>query len=788
MFTLFRLLLIRNWKSLLTLSVVIFFATTAFLVMKLLTTNIEMSVARETKPLFGADLKFSYEWLPPESLLTTFSKYLSGYSYQIAEIREFSSTLFDTTGKPWLVKVIAYNGDYPQRGILETEVLVERDSKYRVSASDDIMNKYLSGGILSIDGRDIRITDRIIKSSDLGLGLWGDNALLILPIEMLTGSTLISSGSRLDSDLFVSFARESDAERIKASIDTDAYPEYRIRTYRERSDRSLETTEELTDYILLIIFVSSVFALIILRSAHDRLMSSLERTIRIIEMLGFTRRRQLLLFAGFYALILPLALILAYFASQWLMMLVQQLPGAEGFIFLTSVLPWTLLVVSILLFAAFFPYWWSRIDFSLKYRGYDIVTSIVLFLCFISALFLIFQESIFSLLLGGGLILSLGILLFVLSLIYRLIFRLTKTLRYKQFSLYDALRTHVRPLTPTLPITLSLTIITAVMVIFLLFSLSFRAKLVTDTSKTANIYAINILETDREEVSSYLSWNAEFYSIIRARIVQINGKSLEDHFQVERASGEFTREFNITTSPLSDALLRGKSQIARWEVSVDADFSERLRVDIWDRVTFLLSGREITLTIANIRKSVREGFRPFFYFAFDPIEFAGAPKTYMAATYTSDTEKWKKDILERSGSHVTFIDVDSVLAIVRDIGGKILSVITLFLISVSLFAFFSVVALFGRMVSIEEMKARLYPLFGMSPSSVNISLLFSRMSIFLFSFVLSICIGIIAYYFMTRSSAFLTMTLSEGALVIGMVILAYVVMALVVRPKNVKNI
>jgi hypothetical protein len=63
----------------------------------------------------------------------------------------------------------------------------------------------------------------------------------------------------------------------------------------------------------------------------------------------------------------------------------------------------------------------------------------------------------------------------------------------------------VRPLTPTLPIALSLTIITSVMVVFLLFSLSFRAKLVLDTSETANIYAINILESDREKVSTYLS-------------------------------------------------------------------------------------------------------------------------------------------------------------------------------------------------------------------------------------------------------------------------------------------
>lgn len=108
---------------------------------------------------------------------------------------------------------------------------------------------------------------------------------------------------------------------------------------------------------------------------------------------------------------------------------------------------------------------------------------------------------------------------------------------------------------------------------------------------------------------------------------------------------------------------------------MDDDFATRLGVGIGDRITFLLSGREVTLTIANIRESVREGFRPFFYFSFDPVEFANAPRTYFVAEYASDTEVWKRQILAASGPHVTFVDIESILAIVRDISTKVLSVI-----------------------------------------------------------------------------------------------------------------
>ena len=119
---------------------------------------------------------------------------------------------------------------------------------------------------------------------------------------------------------------------------------------------------------------------------------------------------------------------------------------------------------------------------------------------------------------------------------------------------------------------------------------------------------------------------------------------------------------------------------------MDDDFAKRLGLSIGDNVEFLLSGRSITLTIASIRESVREGFRPFFYFSFDPVEFANAPHTYFVAEYASDTEKWKRDILAASGPHVTFIDIESILKIVREISSKVLSVIGLFFAVVFAFA------------------------------------------------------------------------------------------------------
>ena len=59
-----------------------------------------------------------------------------------------------------------------------------------------------------LDGRELQITDKILESSDLGFSLGTENHLIVLPSDILSGSLLLSSGSRLDHDLMISFADE----------------------------------------------------------------------------------------------------------------------------------------------------------------------------------------------------------------------------------------------------------------------------------------------------------------------------------------------------------------------------------------------------------------------------------------------------------------------------------------------------------------------------------------------------------------------------------------------------
>jgi predicted lysophospholipase L1 biosynthesis ABC-type transport system permease subunit len=269
----------------------------------------------------------------------------------------------------------------------------------------------------------------------MGFSFASENSLIILPLESLSGSLLISSGSRLDHDLLVSFARESDTERVATAIKKDEKnKEYKTRTFSENSEQTLDIVDQVTDYILLILLTSLIFASIVMRSAHDRLFVSLRDTLRITEILGLTRVRQAGLFALIYVIILPLAWIVSVGLSYLIILFVATLPGAEEFVFLISPIGFSLAILILLVVASFYPAWQDRLDFSVEryipryLRSYlssrSFLISLVSFVSGYIAVYLIFSSLQMSLFIIIGLMVLIGLGSWIIALIYRLLFGL----------------------------------------------------------------------------------------------------------------------------------------------------------------------------------------------------------------------------------------------------------------------------------------------------------------------------------------------------------------------------
>lgn len=181
--------------------------------------------------------------------------------------------------------------------------------------------------------------------------------------------------------------------------------------------------------------------------------------------------------------------------------------------------------------------------------------SIISFLGILWIIWSIFNNILTSLLIvisGMSIFIALTLLF---RLIYKLFLRLVIRYRYSQFTVFDGIRALTKPLTPSIPITISLIGMTVFFIIFGLFSLSFQDKLRQDTAQSANIYAINVLEADKQKLEKILP-ETTLYSIIRARISSINNKTLSEHLNQENPSGELSREFNITTNNLNIPIIK----------------------------------------------------------------------------------------------------------------------------------------------------------------------------------------------------------------------------------------
>lgn len=181
-----------------------------------------------------------------------------------------------------------------------------------MAVTPGLLERFSSGGTILLDGRELQVTEKILESTDLGFSLGTENHLIVLPSKLLSGSLLLSSGSRLDHDLLISFSDERRAIALAKEIKKNLSEElYRVRTYEDRTERNLDTVETLTDYITLILLISSIFAFIILRSAHESFYESLSRTLRVTEILGLARSRQQKLLLMLYGLIVPTGFLMA---------------------------------------------------------------------------------------------------------------------------------------------------------------------------------------------------------------------------------------------------------------------------------------------------------------------------------------------------------------------------------------------------------------------------------------------------------------------------------------------
>lgn len=203
----------------------------------------------------------------------------------------------------------------------------------------------------------------------------------------------------------------------------------------------------------------------------------------------------------------------------------------------------------------------------------------------------------------------------------------------------------------------------------------------TRNQRLPSLFFVDIQKSQIDEllqiVEERTGEKAESIPTIRARIAFVNGQPFDfGQREVRQQQGQIGREFAVTYREKMDeneSILHGE-----WwpegetgdvpEVSVEEEMAERLNLAVGDSMTFDISGRKITVRVANIRKLDLRNTRTAFVFVFRPGALEKAPQSFAATILNhipaTERQRLQRDLLEKF-PNVQIFDVADIIATVQ---------------------------------------------------------------------------------------------------------------------------
>ncbi len=217
--------------------------------------------------------------------------------------------------------------------------------------------------------------------------------------------------------------------------------------------------------------------------------------------------------------------------------------------------------------------------------------------------------------------------------------RLLGRLPLRRLALRQAVRGLSRPGNATRPVIITLTAALSVILAIGLVERNLDAEFVRSYPDDApNLFLLDIQPDQREAVAGLLGGKVEFYPIVTAQVIEVNGRAVDREKERRKARDNLGRDFHLTyrrhllsderiTSggPLFDAAVGGP------QVSLLEEVLDMTDVGLGDRITFRVQGVPLVAVVTSIRRRTESSPRPFFYFVFPPEVLAAAPQTVFAA-------------------------------------------------------------------------------------------------------------------------------------------------------------
>ncbi|MEF2176060.1 MAG: hypothetical protein V3575_06290 [Candidatus Absconditabacteria bacterium] len=734
-------LFFTHWVRIVSMGIVFSIVVLIITLIEQIILNIDKQISKETRPLVGADVTIESSTNFDNTTYNNISKIVEDNGGKAIPLTEFYTTIEGVT-EPKLVQVKAIEQGYPYYGEL---TFVSLDNQTQGNSK----TTFLSGSVridsqtyeligkqntIKVGTLQLPIAGIITEQASLGFNFLDQGRTIFLPYNLISKTNLTDFGSRVDYKILIKTDNDEQAIQIKETIQREYNQLYQVRLAKDRIEQLGNITSQLDQYTSIILIITLILSLMIITTATMTMTIRVKNSVAIMRIIGITRLQTIvmisILLGSLFVIGYLIGIGLAYTIFKNIRIFI---PLASEFVRY----PEQLLIVGVLSIICFFvacreslrylsmthPLSLLRQDGAKPQSG-SIISVIITGIGSWLILSILNSNALFS----AGIVILLGIILFVgyklLLWVFRSVHSLLHGIRRTHFSFFDASRQTVIPGNQTGLLVGGLSSALIAFCVITAMSLSFIDRLSISEKDQPNLFIINVRDEDLTKIKE-IDTNARLYDTILGRIVNINSISLNNHLEAsKRESGEFTREFNMTSQSLENSpIIKGKP-LSEGGVSLDEGFAKRLGVQIGDMLELSIQGRSFELQITSLRKSIRSGAEPFFFIQLDSKQFAQAPRSRFWVTRQppSQLSLFQKSVLENVGRHLSFIDVSAIISLVANISTKVISIIFICMSIIVLLILMASVASNEASALVSQRTYRLYNVIGMTKKQLtNIS-------------------------------------------------------------------
>lgn len=715
-----------------------------------LTDRISLSIEKQASELLAADLRIS----SPEPIPEEWIDLAKERKLDLASSQSFPSVVYSQEGNA-LARIKAVSSMYPLRGtvrISDNDISDEYEVKKIPSPSEVWVDQAILyrlnaeiGDEISIGNSDFKITAILRYRPDQSIGFASLSPTVLMNISSIPGTGLITEGSRVNYSMLIA-GENNEVQTFSELMSVKVNDSARISNPSDSSERTNQTINRSKQFLSLTVIISVLLSGIAISMSARRFAKKRMDMIALMKSFGAKRRFILqtiiiqLTMIGLTGVIL--GSIMGFIVENLVANLIADL-------FMSELPNPTFQTLFIGLLAAF-----------ILLPGFAF--SSLLQLSNTSAIKVLRKNAIpappSELFIAGGALLSLSILLYYfvrdiellaviilgMLIISLLLFFIGQILAQILGSLrggfgaswrYGLANVSRRGRDSAIQIVAFGLSLTALLLLSLI-----RTDLLTDWQKalgenTPNYFLINIqsyqTEGIREILKSSDGVNPEFVPLVRARMTEINGQSVQDRsYPDERGNWLANREANLSWSKTVNS--KNKVTDGSWWsadykgpplVSIERSAAEDMGVAVGDNLTFLIAGENITAEISSIREVDWNSFSPNFFLVFSPNSLDTFPSSFISSMYLDKSENQILKELQINYPTVSVVDLDPILQQVRQVITKVsiaVQAVFIFTLIAGITVLFSAV---HSTIDERKFESALLRAVGMKTRNVIISLL-----------------------------------------------------------------